>query len=346
LPGKIVTSFHAGFRLKAVNASISEVAAPQPKEIAMNRNALVCSAAVAAALWCGAAQAAPQAFVQSDGSDGNTRRGCPSDRPCRTFAAALTVVDSGGDVVALDSEDYGPVTITQSVSIIGNGAAGIVVSTAGGVGVDIVKPGVNVVLRGLTISGSGVGAAGVSMKDGSSLQIEKCVLSNFFPHGLLVTTPASVRIVDSVMRGNSNGARIQGGATVDVVKSHFLGNNGVGLLVQADTAATTSASVSDSVASSNTLVGFEVVSTHASGIGRMVVTGSTAAHNRQAGFLASASAGNAVMTVGRSTAARNAIGFAQFPGVAGISSLETLGDNAVSQNVTATVGLIVAVPPM
>jgi hypothetical protein len=182
------------------------------------------------------------------------------------------------------------------------------------------------------------------MSAGSSLQVEKCVFSNFVGHGLVVTTPASVRVVDSLMRGNSNGARIQGGATADIVNSRFIGNRGAGLLVQADTAATTSATVSDSVASSNSW-GFELDSANASGIGRMVVTGSTAAHNKQ-GFLASASAGNAVMTVGHSTAAHNAIGFAQFPGVAGTSNIETLGDNTVRQNDTATIGLIVVVPPM
>jgi hypothetical protein len=125
-----------------------------------------------------------------------------------------------------------------------------------------------------------------------------------------------------------------------------MGNRGAGLLVQADTAATTSAVVSDSVASSNGLTGFSVDASNSTGLARMVVTGSTAAHNRQAGFLSSASAGNAVMTVGRSTSARNAIGFAQFPGVSGTSTLETLGDNAVNHNGTASSGLIVAVPPM
>ena len=312
----------------------------------MNRHSLACLTVVAGVLWCGAAEAVPQAFVQSDGSDGNTRRDCTIAKPCRTFAAAMTVVDDGGEIVALDADDFGVVTITKSVAIIGNaGAAVVVTSPSGaGVGVTIATPGVNVVLRGLDINGYGVGYAGVSMSAGSSLQIEKCVISNFFGHGLVVTTPASVRVVDSLMRGNSNGARIQGGATADVVKSRFIGNRGAGLLVQADTAATTSASVSDSVASSN-LSGFQLDSAHASGLGRMVVTNSIAAHNSQ-GFLSSASAGNAVMTVGQSTAAHNSIGFAQFPGVAGTSSLETLGNNMVRQNNTATTGLIVPVSPM
>jgi hypothetical protein len=287
----------------------------------------------------------PQTFVQSDGSDGNTRHNCTVAKPCRTFAAALTVTDDGGQIVARDSEDYGVVTITKSVSLIGTPGASIIVASPTGIGVNIPTAGVDVVLRGLNIDGTGDGMIGVSMKAGHSLAIEDCVISNFVSQGLLVTAPASVKVVDSILRGNANGARIQGGAMADVVRSRFMRNGGSGLLVLADSAGTTSASVSESTASGN-LAGFEVSADNPSAVGRMVVTHSTASHNGQAGFLSSASFGNAVMSVGYSTAARNVIGFAHFPGVGGIASLETLGNNIVRQNDTATVGLITPVPPM
>lgn len=309
----------------------------------MNRPALASCIAVAAVFWCGTAQAVPQAFVHSEGSDLNVSANCTVIKPCRTFAAALTVTDYGGEVMALDTEDFGVVTIKQSVSIIGNGRASIVVTSPFVAGVDIVKSGVDVVLRGLNIDGVGAGGTGVSMKDGRSLAVENCVIANLAGTGILVTTAANVRVIESVLRGNANGARIQGGATADVVKSQFMGNAGVGLLVNADTAATTSATVSDSVASGS-LVGFEVGSDK--GIGRMVVTGSTAAHNSQAGFLSSVSAGSAVMTVGNSTAARNYIGFSIIPGVAGIATFETLGNNTVRQNGAASAGPIATVAPM
>lgn len=311
----------------------------------MNRHSLLSSTVIASVLWCGAAQAVPQTFVQSDGSDANTRHNCTVAKPCRTFAAALTVTDDGGQIVARDSEDYGAATVTKSVTLIGTPGASILVASVTGIGVNIPTPGVDVVLRGLNLDGTGDGGTGVSMKDGRSLAIEDCVIANFVGQGLIVTAPANVRIVDSILRGNANGARIQGGAKADVVRNRFMGNSGTGLLVQADTAATTSAAVSDSTASGN-LTGFDVTANQPSATGRMVVTTSSAAHNGQAGFLSSASAGSAVMTVGYSTAARNAIGFAHFPGVAGIATFETLGNNTVRQNDTATVGLITPVPPM
>lgn len=307
------------------------------------RYALLSSTLVAGLVACAAAVAVPIAFVQSDGSDANTRHGCTSIKPCRTFAAALTVTDAGGEIVARDSEDYGAVTIDKSVSLTGTPGAGIVV--ASGNAVNVATFGVDVVLRGLAIRGAGHVGNGISMTAGRALTMENCIVADFSGQGVLVDTAAAVRIVDSVLRNNANGARIQGGASADIVKTRFMGNGGAGLLVAANTAGATSASVSDSTASGN-LAGFDVSASHPAGIGRMAVTRSMASHNRQAGFLAAASAGNAVMTVGDSTAIHNAIGLAHFPGVAGFAAFETLGNNMVRQNGTAAVGLIVPVAPM
>ncbi|MBK8569515.1 MAG: hypothetical protein IPN81_05740 [Nitrosomonadales bacterium] len=60
------------------------------------------------------AQAVTRAFVASDGGDGND---CALATPCRTFAKAVTVVDTDGEVLVLDSAGYGPVTLTQSISL-------------------------------------------------------------------------------------------------------------------------------------------------------------------------------------------------------------------------------------
>lgn len=302
-------------------------------------------AAVAAALACGAAGAVPIAFVHSEGSDANTRHDCTSARPCRTFAAALTVVDPGGELVAMDAEDFGAVNVNKSVTIAGNGNAAIIARLGGAVGVLIETPGIDVVLRGIAIDGAGTGLTGIALKAGRSLILENCSVANFSGNGIVVTTPASVRLVGSDVRANANGLRVQGGGSADIVKSRFIGNRGDGVLVLADTAATTSAVISDSIASGG-LAGYDVGADHPAGVGRMTVTGSTAAHNTQAGFIAGASAGNAVMTVGHSTSTRNGIGFAHFPGVAGIATFESLGNNAVRQNTAATAGIIVAVPPM
>src|SRR5437667_6512142 len=60
--------------------------------------------------------AAQRTFVSAaTGSDANT---CTRSLPCRSFAAALQFTDPDGEVIVVDSGGYGPVTITQAVSLI------------------------------------------------------------------------------------------------------------------------------------------------------------------------------------------------------------------------------------
>src|SRR5438876_9156935 len=60
--------------------------------------------------------AAQRTFVSAAiGSDANP---CTRALPCRSFAAALPFTDTDGEVIVVDSGGYGPVTITQSVSLI------------------------------------------------------------------------------------------------------------------------------------------------------------------------------------------------------------------------------------
>ena len=164
--------------------------------------ALSLIAAVAAA----PAEAAQRAFVSSSGNDANTASGCGLAAPCRSFASAHTVVTDGGEIVALDAAGYGAVTITKSVTITANPGfyAGIAVPT--GDGITIATAGINVILRGLNINGTG-GSNGVVMTNGNRLSIENCVISNFSSHGVDVRNGATVRIVDSLIRDNGgNGA--------------------------------------------------------------------------------------------------------------------------------------------
>src|SRR4051812_4485061 len=73
--------------------------------------AVVCLTLACAAL----APAASRVFVSTGGNDNNS---CGRSQPCRTFTAAVAVVDAGGEVVVLDSGGYGAVTITKSVQIV------------------------------------------------------------------------------------------------------------------------------------------------------------------------------------------------------------------------------------
>ncbi|MBI3150337.1 MAG: hypothetical protein HYZ17_17675 [Betaproteobacteria bacterium] len=123
--------------------------------------------------------AAQRTFVATSGSDANTASNCSNTLPCRGFTAALTVTDSGGEIIVLSSGGYGPVTINKSVSIIAPEGIYAGISVFSGNGITIATAGVNVVLRGLSINRlAGIGS-GIDMTGGDSLVVQNCVVTNF-----------------------------------------------------------------------------------------------------------------------------------------------------------------------
>src|SRR5882672_11716567 len=95
---------------------------------------------------------APRTFVASTGVDSNP---CSRPAPCRSFTAAVAQTASGGSVIALDSAGYGPVTISQSISLIAppgiyagiTATSGNAITISGAAATDVV------VLHGLSIEG-------------------------------------------------------------------------------------------------------------------------------------------------------------------------------------------------
>jgi hypothetical protein len=89
------------------------------------------------------------------GNDSNASANCPRASPCRTLATAYSVTQRGGEIIALDPADYGPITITGQISILGVGGADIAVA-AGTTGITInAGAGDRIIIRHFVISGAG-----------------------------------------------------------------------------------------------------------------------------------------------------------------------------------------------
>src|SRR5216117_1866651 len=132
---------------------------------------------------CTTTEAQTRTFVSGLGSDANP---CTRLSPCRSFQRAHDVVVAGGEVIAVDSAGYGPITITKSVSIIGDGNyAGI--NTSSGNGVTIVTAGITVNLRSLIIAGLGTATNGINVTSVGNLHVEECVISGFAGLGIDVS---------------------------------------------------------------------------------------------------------------------------------------------------------------
>ena len=120
---------------------------------------------------------AQRTFVASSGSDVHP---CSLSQPCRSFGAAITKTSDGGEVIVLDSAGYGPVKITQSVSITAPAGiyAGVTVTSGEGIAVD--APGIVVGLRGLSINGLDVmfsNVYAIRFLNGARLWVEDCEIT-------------------------------------------------------------------------------------------------------------------------------------------------------------------------
>jgi hypothetical protein len=112
---------------------------------------------LAAVLFCFASVGFGQVrtWVSPAGVDTNP---CTREQPCRNFAAAITAVAAGGEVVALDSAGYGPVTITKSVTIVAPVGVHAAIAPSSGNAITVSATATDqIVLRNLYLNSQGGG---------------------------------------------------------------------------------------------------------------------------------------------------------------------------------------------
>ncbi|CAG0972962.1 hypothetical protein BURK2_01403 [Burkholderiales bacterium] len=305
-----------------------------------------------------------RAYVSAlTGNDSNTATDCQATAPCRWFAGAISVVSSGGEIVAMDSGAYGTVTITKSIAIVGAPGVYSGITVFSGHGITIATAGVNVVLRGLTINSLGSSGSGIYMTAGNSLVVQNCVVTNFSSSsGVYVTGATQVRLLDSLLRGNGHGARFSNGPSVlvsnsrlvdntyglyawasgagvetkvQVFRSEASGNVGIGYDALAASSGQVELHVKDSVASRN---GSGVYAYSSGGVALVSVTGSLISSNTAYGLAAENS--GAKLVASGNTVTHNNFGLVQIS----TDVLESAGDNLVRENVTLnTVGTITTI---
>ncbi|CAG0961816.1 hypothetical protein BURK2_00781 [Burkholderiales bacterium] len=305
------------------------------------------------------AHAVQRAYVSAvSGNDTNTATGCAATAPCRWFAGAITVVDPGGEIVAMDTGAYGALTITKSISIVAAPGVYAGISVFGGNGITIATAGINVALRGLTINSMGASTHGIHMTNGAKLTIEHCVISNFSSSsyaGLFVTNGAKVGVAHSTFRDNFDGMVFSKGAIASIADSVLAGNTNYGVWVT-DTYGSASEITTVDVARSviyGSSVGVNVFNTTAGRTSRAFVSDSsifgnysgvqayasagtghaTASHNRihGNGFGLSASDVSGHLIATGNTVTKNFYGLSQ----SGTAVFESAADNVVRDNATA-----------
>jgi len=298
---------------------------PAKPETAMPVNAFRRTLLAILLLPLAAAAAGTRTHVSNAGDDANASFSCDAAHPCRTFAAALAQTTPGGEILAIDSSGYGKVTIDRSVSIIAAPGVFAGIGVGSGNGVTIATAGVNVVLRGLSITGQG-GNYGVRMTDGARLAVENCVIANFTggSYGVYVSAPVQVRIVDSLFRDNQDGVRIQNGAKASIAGSRFFGN-WVAVSAIDSIGTTTALTVSNSVASGNAW-GFSALESHGGTIALSVID--SVASGNSIGIDAAGASGTIKASVSNSLVAGNGNGMRAL----GANTRLSAGGNTVTRN--------------
>jgi hypothetical protein len=209
-------------------------------------------------------------WVATNGSDANSGTALS---PYADFATAIANTAPGGIVSVVGPGDYGPITITQSITI--DGTNGGSIGFTGGEGIYI-SPGsnANIVLRNLAIDGEGVGSDAIFIASAGTTNIVNVVIDNCHIEGftqigvgLGSESPMYVTIKDTTIQGGTLGVRtfqssgnvvydhtsldhvtIQGATSagvftrngnVDISNSNITGSIGTNVVgIQADTNAT------------------------------------------------------------------------------------------------------------
>jgi hypothetical protein len=209
--------------------------------------------------------------------------------PYASFAEAASQTAAGGIISVLGPGDYGPLTITQSLTIDGTGG-GSITSAGDGEGIYISpSAAATVILRNLTIDGGGTGSDAIFIASSGTtntvnVTIDGCILAGFADIGIGLgsESPMYVVVKNTTISGGELGVRtfqngttapvtsfdhvsldhvtIQGASAnavftrngnVDISNSNITGNVGTGAAgIQADTYATLN--VQNTMISNNT----------------------------------------------------------------------------------------------
>jgi hypothetical protein len=175
----------------------------------MTRFAIAAALALAVTLPAASAHAqAPRTFVSAAGTDNST---CSFAAPCRHFQAAVNATSAGGEVDALDPAGYGPITISQAITIEGQGWSYIAPPPSGN-GITINAVSGDVTIHGVSLNGAGItgGTNGIVFNSGANLTVTDCVARNFAGFGIFMQVPLSkVSILNSIFSDNAGAGSVQ-----------------------------------------------------------------------------------------------------------------------------------------
>ena len=165
-----------------------------------------------------AVSASAQNRVFVSAQHGDDSFACSVTAPCRSFAHALTVVATNGEILALDSGGYGTVSISKNVSIVAPpGVEASITQSVMDLNAIDINAGANlVVLRGLSLFGNRAANDGIAILAGNNnVVVQSCNFTGFAGSGIEynVSAPSYLTVMNSTFTQNYMG--IQTAASAD-----------------------------------------------------------------------------------------------------------------------------------
>ncbi len=176
---------------------------------------------------------------------GNNANSCDNIlTPCLTFAGAVVQLNPGGEVIVLDSGGYGPVTITQAVTIEAPAGVTAFIHPPSGNAITVTAGASDaVILRGLVLNS---GSVGIDVTSVGTLRIENCAISGFTSQGVLFLTAGTLEMKDTTVASVGDAAVFvqppTGTASFSIDHCRFVGNF-LGVYIEDRTTGTASNSV-------------------------------------------------------------------------------------------------------
>jgi hypothetical protein len=258
----------------------------------------------------------PRTFVSAAGNDSNP---CSFAAPCRHFQAAVNVTSAGGEVDALDPAGYGPITITQGITIEGQGWS-YIAPPAGGNAITINASGSdNIYLHGVSLNGAGItgGTNGIVFNSGDSLTVTDCVAQNFQYTGTGLTT------------GNGILVQPSSGAISFAITNTVASNNGLAGIFYLPPSGSVAAAngVIDRVITNNNQFGTAIDTVLGGGSATVAITNSIASDNSDTGISVSSSSPALAVSIDNTSSSNNKTGIG-----AGTSPNVILGRSVITGN--------------
>jgi hypothetical protein len=277
----------------------------------------------------------PRTWVSATGSDTNP---CTRPQPCASFRAAIAQAIVGGEVRVLGPGEYGPVEITNSISIVADGLEGGIQVRE--LGIRINAPATAVVqLRGLNIDGRGSADSkvGIQFIAGKALHIHGCVIKNIGGGPGIEFRPsaASQLIVSDTLVANNGSAagtgisiKPTGSGSADALLNRVSAEGNENGIVADGTGNTggIQVTVQNSAVAASANSGITALGPTGGSLVGLLIDRTTSAINVKAGILVQGS--RATAWISNSTVSGNAVGIAS----ASNGVLEIAPNNSIKGN--------------